>query len=118
MTTKDDPCRYATVMRRLRDQDSQRFSMYIHGQTMNFTFTTNYPSLYVVPVSECYLVDLIPPNIHNLVFIKTTTVNQFQNECSETKVPINSNVMFLTGDWQDNVQIWDVYRPKPEDNMK
>ena len=49
----------------------------------------------------------------NQVFIKVESVRKFREICEHLDLPINSNVVLVTGDYQENMDLWDVYRPSP-----
>ena len=106
------------LMRSFVKERKFRCSLYIHGVSKNFSFRSTHPTIYYVPVSSCFLVDIIPPDMNNIVFIDNSIMDLFDEKCSDIQVPINSNVMVLSGDWKNTIQIWDVYRPQPEDNLR
>ena len=117
MTDQNKTKEFGDLLKSLIMDGEIRGSMFVHGSSQNFSFPSDLVTIYMVPISSCFLIDVIPPNMNNIVFVHSS-VEQFQEECSQTKVPINSNIMILTGDWGGTIQIWDVYRPKPDDNIK
>ena len=47
----------------------------------------------------------------NVVFVKAGSVEEFKTKFSKVDIPINSNVYTVVGDYETKIDIWDVYRP-------
>ena len=60
----------------------------------------------------------VPPSMTNQVFIRVDSLKTF-NECSDQlDIPINSNVVLVTGGYHENIDLWDVYRPGPDADIR
>ena len=54
----------------------------------------------------------------NQFFIKIDSVENFYVFCSHLQLPINSNVVLVTGSYHENMDLWDVYRPFPQAEIR
>ena len=60
----------------------------------------------------------VPPSMTNQVFIRVDSFKTFK-ECSDhLDIPINSNVVLVTGSYHENMDLWDVYRPGPDADVR
>ena len=60
----------------------------------------------------------VPPSMTNQVFIRVDSLKTF-DECSDNlHIPINSNVVLVTGGYHENMDLWDVYRPGPDAEIR
>ena len=49
----------------------------------------------------------------HFVFIKVSSHEMFEENCKDVRTPINSNIYLITGDYDREIELWDVYNPSP-----
>ena len=49
----------------------------------------------------------------HFVFIKVSSHEMFEKNCKDVETPINSNIYLMTGDYESEIELWDVYNPSP-----
>ena len=54
----------------------------------------------------------------NQVFIKVDSVKTFKDDSDNLHIPINSNVVLLTGGYHEKLDLWDVYKPGPQAEIR
>ena len=119
MTSRDKKENASSQIKLLLKTENIRSTLFIYGERSNFSFYSNHPTLYLVPLSECDLfLNLIPPSKNNLVVITAENIDSFEAHCSDSKLPIKSSVMLVTGDFQSDVEVWDVYRVHPSSEIR
>ena len=68
-------------------------------------------------LNNCTRSTLVQQSIKNFLLIKTETIDKFLLDIEDIDIPVNSNVMVVTGDFETSVDIWDVHRPSPRSKV-
>ena len=63
-----------------------------------------------------FMTDLLSES--NFIFVKSTSVDEFEETFATTDIPIISNVFVVAKDLDDQLDIWSVYRPAPDLDLR
>ena len=96
-----------------KNLEDLRFSLHQKDNEVN---QDNITSIFYCE-NNCTRSSLVQQSIKNFLLIRTETIDKFLLDIEDIDLPVNSNVVILTGDFETTVDIWDVYRPSPRSKV-